>query len=57
MPQTTLITRDTPLPAGWRYSVMRKLAMALHLYHDLWSQFQTLGIHHPRYNHCQACLY
>ena len=29
MLQTTLITRDTPLPAGWRYSVMRKLAMAV----------------------------
>ena len=29
MTPTTLITRDTQLPAGWRYSVMRKVAMAL----------------------------
>ena len=31
--------------------VLGQLALAFHLYHGLWSQFQTLGIHHPRYNH------
>ena len=31
--------------------LLGQLALAVHLYHGLWSQFQTLGIHHPRYNH------
>ncbi len=31
--------------------LLGQLALAFHLYHGLWSQFQTLGIHHPRYNH------
>lgn len=31
--------------------LLGQVALALHLYHGLWSQFQTLGIHHPRYNH------
>lgn len=30
--------------------LLGQLALAMHLYHGLWSQFQTLGIHHPRYN-------
>lgn len=30
--------------------LLAQVALALHLYHGLWSQFQTLGIHHPRYN-------
>lgn len=25
-------------------------ALALHLYHGVWSAFQTLGLNHPRYN-------
>lgn len=28
-----------------------QLALAFHLYHGVWSLFQTLGIYHPRYNH------
>lgn len=45
------------LRAGFTYwpvvalYLLGQLALALHLYHGLWSQFQTLGIHHPRYNH------
>lgn len=31
--------------------VLGQIALAVHLYHGLWSQFQTLGVHHPRYNH------
>ena len=31
--------------------LLGQLALAFHLYHGLWSQFQTLGVHHPRYNH------
>jgi succinate dehydrogenase / fumarate reductase cytochrome b subunit len=30
--------------------ILGQVALATHLYHGLWSQFQTLGIHHPRYN-------
>lgn len=30
--------------------LLGQIALALHLYHGLWSQFQTLGVHHPRYN-------
>lgn len=30
--------------------VLGQLALALHLYHGLWSQFQTLGLSHPRYD-------
>jgi len=31
--------------------ILGQFALAFHLYHGLWSQFQTLGAHHPRYNH------
>ena len=31
--------------------ILGQFALAFHLYHGLWSQFQTLGVHHPRYNH------
>lgn len=31
--------------------ILGQLALAFHLYHGLWSQFQTLGVHHPQYNH------
>ena len=33
------------------FYLIAQIALALHLYHGLWSQFQTLGIYHPRYNH------
>jgi succinate dehydrogenase / fumarate reductase cytochrome b subunit len=44
------------LQAGFAYApvvavyLLGQLALALHLYHGLWSQFQTLGISHPRYD-------
>ena len=31
--------------------LLGQIAIAFHLYHGLWSLFQTLGINHPRYNH------
>ena len=37
----------------WPVSVFYMLAMlalGLHLYHGVWSLFQTLGLNHPRYN-------
>jgi len=36
--------------------LLGQLALAFHLYHGLWSQFQTLGIHHPQYNHLRRPL-
>ena len=30
--------------------VVAQLALGLHLYHGVWSFFQSLGINHPRYN-------
>jgi succinate dehydrogenase / fumarate reductase cytochrome b subunit len=33
------------------FYIIAQIALAVHLYHGLWSQFQTLGIYHPRYNH------
>lgn len=31
--------------------LLGQIALAFHLYHGLWSTFQTLGINLPRYNH------
>ena len=31
--------------------LLGQIALGFHLYHGLWSQFQTLGIHHPHYNY------
>jgi len=30
--------------------MLGQVALAFHLYHGLWSQFQTLGISHPQYD-------
>lgn len=30
--------------------IIANLALGLHLYHGLWSMFNSLGINHPRYN-------
>lgn len=32
------------------FYIVAMLALALHLYHGLWSMFQTLGWNHPKYN-------
>jgi succinate dehydrogenase / fumarate reductase cytochrome b subunit len=31
--------------------LLGQVALAFHLYHGLWSLFQTLGVSHPSYNH------
>lgn len=31
-------------------------ALGLHLYHGIWSTFQTLGLNHPKYNHLRRPL-
>jgi succinate dehydrogenase / fumarate reductase cytochrome b subunit len=38
---------SNPLVAGFYGLTM--LAICLHLYHGVWSMFQTLGAHHPKY--------
>ena len=32
------------------FYIAAQLALGLHLYHGLWSMFQSLGLNHPRYN-------
>jgi succinate dehydrogenase / fumarate reductase cytochrome b subunit len=32
------------------------IALGLHLYHGVWSVFQTLGLNHPKYNCWRRCL-
>jgi len=31
--------------------LLAQTALCLHLYHGVWSIFQTLGLNHPKYNH------
>lgn len=38
----------SPLVAG--FYVVAMMAICLHLYHGVWSMFQTLGAHHPKYS-------
>jgi succinate dehydrogenase / fumarate reductase cytochrome b subunit len=38
-----------PVVAG--FYVLASLVLGCHLYHGLWSMFQSLGWNHPRYNH------
>ncbi|MFQ5846786.1 MAG: succinate dehydrogenase cytochrome b subunit [Candidatus Methylomirabilales bacterium] len=33
------------------FYIVAQLALGLHLYHGLWSLFQSLGWNHPRFNH------
>ncbi len=37
---------------GWvsAFYVISMLALSLHLYHGMWSMFQSVGLNHPRYN-------
>lgn len=32
------------------FYIVAQMALGLHLYHGVWSFFQSLGVHHPRYN-------
>jgi succinate dehydrogenase / fumarate reductase cytochrome b subunit len=36
--------------------IVAQLALGLHLYHGLWSLFQSLGWNHPRFNHWRRPL-
>jgi succinate dehydrogenase / fumarate reductase cytochrome b subunit len=33
------------------FYIAAQLALGFHLYHGLWSMFQSLGLNHPRFNH------
>ena len=33
------------------FYIVAQVALGFHLYHGLWSMFQSLGWNHPRYNH------
>ena len=37
-------------PLVWGVYFVAQAALCLHLYHGVWSFFQTLGLSHPRYN-------
>lgn len=36
------------------FYIVAQLALGLHLYHGLWSLFQSLGWNHPRFNHWRS---
>lgn len=38
-------------PAIFAVYLIAQSALCLHLYHGVWSFFQTLGLSHPKYNH------
>lgn len=38
-------------PLVYGFYLLAQAALALHLYHGVWSFFQTLGLNHPKYNH------
>jgi succinate dehydrogenase / fumarate reductase cytochrome b subunit len=37
-------------PLIWAVYLVAQLALCFHLYHGVWSVFQTLGANHPKYN-------
>ena len=36
--------------------IVAMLSLGFHMYHGLWSLFQTLGANHPKYNHLRRGL-
>jgi succinate dehydrogenase / fumarate reductase cytochrome b subunit len=44
-----VVAFQNPLVLG--FYVLAQAALCLHLYHGVWSVFQTLGANHPKYNH------
>ena len=37
------------VPAAALFYIVANILLAMHLYHGVWSMFQTLGVNHPRY--------
>jgi succinate dehydrogenase / fumarate reductase cytochrome b subunit len=38
-------------PIVYLVYLVAQIALCFHLYHGVWSFFQTLGLNHPKYNH------
>jgi succinate dehydrogenase / fumarate reductase cytochrome b subunit len=38
------------------FYIVGNIALGFHLYHGVWSVFQTLGLNHPKYNPWRRCL-
>ena len=36
-------------PAASLFYILANILLAIHLYHGVWSMFQTVGVNHPRY--------
>jgi len=43
------IIRSFEVPAVAAFYILAMALLCLHLFHGIWSMFQTLGVHHPRY--------
>lgn len=43
-------------PLVWVVYLVAQSALCLHLYHGVWSFFQTLGLNHPKYNNWRRPL-
>jgi succinate dehydrogenase / fumarate reductase cytochrome b subunit len=52
--QNLVVGLGSPWIAG--FYVLAMLAICLHLYHGVWSAFQTLGADHPKYAHLRRPL-
>lgn len=44
------------IPVVFGVYLLAQAALCFHLYHGVWSVFQTLGLNHPRYNHLRRPL-
>ena len=44
------VTGGLAQPVVAAFYVLAMIALAMHLYHGVWSMLQTLGANHPRYN-------
>ena len=51
-----MITGFQLQPAVVAFYVVAMVALGLHLSHGVWSFFQTLGLHHPRWNTARRVL-
>ena len=43
------MVRSFQVPAISAFYIIAMALLCLHLFHGVWSMFQTLGVHHPRY--------
>ena len=43
-------------PAVSGFYILANLALGVHLYHGVWSMFQSLGLNNRRFNHWRRAL-